>query len=255
MLRTFLLALVPLAWCACEEPTAAATRDGMVWIPGGEFVMGDDQGERNERPAHTVRVDPFWMDVHEVTNEQFARFVEATGYVTVAERVPDAGAFGDVPPEWLVAGSLLFVRPDGAVDPDNPSFWWQYVAGTNWRHPEGPDSDLEGRERHPVVHVSWEDANAYAEWAGKRLPTEAEWEFAARGGLAGASFPWGSEETPDGAWQANVWQGSFPGRDDRSDGFGGLAPAGSYPANGYGLVDMAGNAWEWCARKASLSAK
>ena len=230
---------------------------GMVWIPGGEFSMGcrDPRGELcggNEpmddaRPIHRVQVDGFWMDRTEVTNAEFARFVGASGYVTVAERVPRAEDFPGVPAEYLVPGSLVFSPPAQAVPLDDPARWWRYVPGASWRHPAGPGSDLIGRQSHPVVHVAFEDAAAYAAWAGKRLPTEAEWEFAARGGVAGESYAWGPDLTPEGRWMANIWQGGFPAGNTAADGFNGAAPVASFPANRYGLHDVAGNVWEWCA--------
>lgn len=216
-----------------------------MWIPAGRFAMGSAYGDPNELPVHEVSVSAFWLDVHEVTNAEFARFVEATGYVTLAERTPPHPE--TFPAALRVPGSLVFTRPEARVSLDDPGGWWTYRPGASWRHPEGPGSDLAGREHHPVVHVAHEDALAYARWAGKRLPTEAEWEWAARGGLAQAMFCWGDEATPGGAWRANVWQGEFPRADDGADGFVGTAPVGSFAPNGYGLFDMAGNVWEWCA--------
>jgi formylglycine-generating enzyme required for sulfatase activity len=199
------------------------------------------------RPIHRVYVDAFWMDRDEVTNAQYAEFAKATGYVTVAERTPTAQEFPDAPPENLVAGSVVFAPPAEAVPLDNHYRWWSYVKGANWRHPEGPKSGIDGRESFPVVHVAFEDAEAYARWAGKRLPTEAEWEFAARGGRPGALYAWGDALQPEGRWLANVWQGRFPLNDTHEDGFAGIAPTGQFPPNGYGLRDMAGNVWEWCS--------
>jgi formylglycine-generating enzyme required for sulfatase activity len=220
----------------------------MVWIPGGAFWMGsDDPHFRDAQPVHRVFVDGFWMDETEVTNEQFARFVRERGYVTVAERRPDAKDYPGVPPDKLVAGSVVFTPPGREIPLDNPYAWWRYVPGADWRHPEGPGSSLRGRETHPVVHVSWTDAVAYAKWAGGRLPTEAEWELAARGGLDRGRYVWGDQQTPGGRWPANVWQGRFPGENTAADGARGTAPVRSYPPNGYGLYDMAGNVWEWCA--------
>jgi formylglycine-generating enzyme len=237
-------------------PSAPAP-PGMVWIPGGEFSMGCEAASetlcgrpgvtRDARPIHRVYVDGFWMDRTEVTNEEFARFVQATGYVTVAERTPRAEDFPGAPPENLVAGSVVFTPPDRPVPLDNHYRWWSYVKGANWQHPLGPGSDLNGREHCPVVQVAYEDAAAYAKWAGKRLPTESEFEFAARGGLSGARYAWGNELKPDGKWRANIYQGPFPLNDSGEDGFAGLAPVGQFPANGYGLYDMAGNVWEWCS--------
>jgi sulfatase modifying factor 1 len=228
---------------------------GMVWIPGGEFSMGaQDAPEANDvamnathdsRPVHRVYVDGFFMDATDVTNAQFADFVNATGYVTVAERKPRAEDFPGAPPENLVAGSVVFAPPDGPVPLDNHFRWWTYVRGADWRHPSGGESDVINRGNYPVVHVAYEDVEAYAKWAGKRLPTEAEWEFAARGGLSGKPFVWGDTLRPDGQWMANTHQGQFPSRDTASDGHAGIAPVAQYPANGYGLYDMAGNVWQW----------
>jgi sulfatase modifying factor 1 len=231
--------------------------EGMAWIPGGEFSMGAAdplgpdanvvgmQATEDSRPIHRVYVDGFWMDVTEVTNRQFAKFVEATGYVTVAERTPTAEEFPGAPPENLVAGSVVFSPPDHAVPLDSHFRWWSYVKGASWRHPEGPESDLRGRDDFPVLHVAFEDAEAYAKWAGKRLPTEAEWEFAARGGLSGQTYPWGDDFKKDGRWMANTHQGHFPDHDTHADSHGGVAPVSQYPPNGYGLHDVAGNVWEW----------
>jgi formylglycine-generating enzyme len=242
------------------NPVAApeSAPPGMVWVPGGEFSMGCDLASEgmcslpgltgDALPVHRVQVDGFWMDATEVTNREFAAFVAATGYVTVAEHKPTAAEFPDAPPENLVAGSTVFTPTDGAVPLDNYLRWWSYVAGANWRHPEGPESSIDGRGDYPVVHVAWEDAVAYANWAGKRLPTEAEWEFAARGGEAGWLYPWGNDLRPGGRFQTNIHQGEFPivGGDSGEDGFRGLAPVRQYPANGYGLHDVSGNVWEWC---------
>jgi formylglycine-generating enzyme required for sulfatase activity len=221
---------------------------GMVWIPGGTFWRGSDNPRmRDARPIHQVAVDGFWMDQTAVTNEQFAQFVEATGYVTIAERIPDAKDFPGAPPEKLVAGSVVFTPPNGPVPLNNHLRWWNYLKGANWKHPDGPQSDLNGREKHPVVQVAWDDAVAYAQWAGKRLPTEAEFEFAARGGLDRKRYAWGDELKPGGQWVANIWQGRFPYENTAEDGYRAAAPVGSFPANGYGLYDVAGNVWEWCA--------
>jgi formylglycine-generating enzyme required for sulfatase activity len=227
----------------------------MVWIPGGEFMMGTDSEMSfpNERPAHRVRMDGFWMDDHEVTNAEFQQFVAATGYVTTAERKPEWEELQkQLPPDTpkpddslLVPGALVFTPTSGPVSLRDVSAWWRWVPGTSWRHPEGPGSSIAGREHHPVVQVSWYDATAYAQWAGKRLPTEAEWEFAARGGLAGKRFVWGDEPPTDTNVFANIWQGDFPYRNIKQDGFERTAPVKSFAPNGYGLYDMAGNVWEW----------
>jgi formylglycine-generating enzyme required for sulfatase activity len=220
--------------------------EGMVWIPGGEFTMGSEHFP-DSQPLHRVKVDGFWMDRTEVTNAQFAKFVEATGYVTVAERTPTPEDFPGVPTEDLVPGSLVFAQPTQAVGLDNFLQWWSFVPGANWRHPEGPDSSIAERMDEPVVQIAFEDAEAYAKWAGKRLPTEAEWEFAARGGLDGEPYVWGGEFNPGGKFLANTFQGHFPDNNTKADGFAAAAPAGSFSPNGYGLADMAGNVWEWCA--------
>jgi formylglycine-generating enzyme required for sulfatase activity len=202
---------------------------------------------RDAMPRHKAAVDGFWMDRTAVTNEQFEQFVKATGYVTVAERTPNPKDFPGAPPENLVAGSVVFTPPREAVPLDNHFRWWSYVKGANWRHPDGPTSNLEGRARHPVLQVAWEDAVAYAKWAGKRLPTEAEFEFAARGGLEDKKYAWGDELKPNGKWMANIWQGKFPIENTEEDGFRAAAPVGSFPPNGYGLYDMSGNVWQWCS--------
>lgn len=235
------------AWSPAAETPAKPPFNGMAQVPGGTFLMGSDTFYPEERPAHRVTVDGFWMDAHPVTNAGFACFVDATGYVTVAERAPDPGDYPGVDPALLVPGSLVFRRPLHRVNLDEPRFWWAYVPGACWRHPEGPGSTLAGRDRHPVVHVAHEDAEAYAAWAGKTLPTEAEWEFAARGGLDGAIFVWGDAFAPEGRMLANTWQGEFPWQNLATDGHEGTSPVGAFPANGYGLCDMAGNVWEWTA--------
>lgn len=217
----------------------------MSWIPGGTFRMGSADFYPEERPVHRVRVDGFWMDRHPVTVEAFRRFVKATGYVTVAERPPDPADYPGADAALLVPGSLVFCRPAGPVNLRDYRNWWRYVPGANWRHPRGPGSDDRGRERHPVTHVVCEDAAAYAAWAGKELPTEAEWEYAARGGLDGAVFSWGDEFAPGGQMMANTWQGEFPWQNLLTDGYEGTSPVGTFPANGYGLYDVTGNVWEW----------
>ena len=209
-----------LLLAACSH-RPAADHTGMVLIQGGEFDMGATRGHPFEGPVHRVRVDNFYLDETEVTNRQFASFVEATGFVTESEKQASSGVFDPAVGEWTL------------------------VEGASWRHPEGPGSTVDGREDSPVVHISWNDADAYARWAGKRLPTEAEWEYAARGGLKDSVYPWGDQLLPDGRHRANVWQGTFPLRDELLDGFGGIAPVKRFPPNGYGLYDMAGNVWEW----------
>ncbi len=225
-----------------RAPSAAPP--GMLWIPGGEFSMGVKPLAGHGRmtpttdatPIHRVYIDGFFMDATCVTNAEFAAFVAATGYITTAERPPAP----DVAP-----GSVVFAAPDHAVSLDDPAQWWRFVTGASWRHPLGPESDLAGKDRHPVVQMSYDDAQAYARWAGKRLPTEAEWELAARGGLSGKTFVWGDELKPGGRWMANTHQGNFPAKDTAEDGFAGIAPVAMFPANGYGLFDMAGNVWQW----------
>ncbi len=238
-------------------PPPGEAPPGMVWIPGGEFSMGTEDptdmvcggpdAMPDARPIHRVAVAGFWMDTTEVTNEQFARFADATGYITVAERPPRQEDFPDAPPENLVPGSVVFKPTPGPVPLTDHLQWWEYARGASWRHPQGPGSDLKGREKHPVVHVAYEDAEAYARWAGKRLPTEAEWEFAARGGLSGQPYSWGAELKPGGKWMANIYQGRFPMDDLAEDGFAGPAPVAKFPPNPFGLHDMAGNVWEWCS--------
>ena len=217
----------------------------MVWIAGGSFVMGCNKAYPEEAPAHRRAVDGFWIDKYTVTNEEFAKFVDATGYVTTAQRIPKAEDYPGALPEMLVAASVVFQKSNQPVDLRNHYNWWTYVPGADWRHPEGPESSIEDRARHPVVHVSYEDAEAYAKWVGKNLPTEAEWEFAARGGLDGAMYAWGEEMNPGGKQMANTWQGEFPWRNLREDGYEGVAPVGQFPPNGYGIYDMIGNVWEW----------
>ncbi len=225
------------------SPTPPAP--GMAWIPGGTFQMGSDNFYLEERPVRTTSVDGFWMDREPVTNRQFTRFVRETGYKTVAERQPNAADYPGALPELLVPGSMVFRRTSHAVPLDDYSQWWEWTPGASWQRPEGPGSGVSKRKRHPVVHVAYEDVQAYCAWAGKILPSEAEWEFAARGGLDGATFAWGDDETPDGQRMANTWQGEFPWQNTVEDGYPGASPVGSYPANGYGLFDMTGNVWEW----------
>ena len=220
----------------------------MVFVPGGEFTMGlDDPRFPEAGPAHRVRVSPFWIDATEVSNAQFERFVRATGYVTVAERRPRAQDFPGVPADRLVAGSIVFTPPRQAVPLDHPARWWRYAAGANWRHPEGPGSTILGREQHPVVHIAYDDALAYAAWAGKRLPTEAEWEFAARGGGAAAPNARGGAASAQVRHSANTFQGRFPHADTAEDGFAGTSPVTAFPPDARGLYGMSGNAWEWVA--------
>ena len=228
------------------NPSTAPGRapDGMAWIPGGEFWMGADEFP-DAQPWHRVYVDGFWMDKSEVTNEQFEKFAKATGYVTIAERTPRAEDFPGAPPENLVAGSVVFSPPDHPVKLNDHFQWWSYINGANWRHPEGPKSHIKGRGNYPVVHIAFEDAVTYAKWAGKRLPTEAEFEFAQRGGLDRKLYAWGDEFKPGGRIMANTFQGHFPDRNTVEDGYAAAAPVGSFPPNNYGLYDMAGNVWEW----------
>ena len=218
---------------------------GMRLVDGGAFAMGSERFYPEEAPVHRVRVDSFWIDELPVTNAQFARFIAETGHVTFAEIAPDPADYPGMLPEMAVAGSVVFRKPGGPVSLDDPSQWWEFCPGADWRHPLGPDSNLDGLEDHPVVQVAYSDAKAYAEWAGKDLPSEAEWEFAARGGLDGTDYAWGNELAPGGAMLANYWQGIFPFANQLLDGWERTSPAGSFPANGYGLYDMIGNVWEW----------
>jgi formylglycine-generating enzyme required for sulfatase activity len=229
----------------------------MVWIAGGEFTMGSDGAlaRANERPPHRVRVSGFWLDAAPVTNAQFEQFVKATGYVTVAERKPDWEELKkQLPPDTpkpddstLVPGSMVFVPSDGPVDLARMENFWAWTPGASWRHPEGKHSTIADRASHPVVHVCWDDAVAFAAWAGKRLPTEAEWELAARGGTAGTTYWWGDEFRPGGRFMANTWTGRFPYENTKADGFAGTSPVKTFPPNGYGLFDMGGNVWNWCS--------
>ena len=237
------------------------TPKGMVWIPGGEFSMGSTGKATGKSccsvcskatvadclPVHRISVDGFWMDATDVTNDEFEKFIKATGYVTIAERVPTKEEFPNAPAENLVAGSVVFTPTKEPVPLDNHLRWWNYVKGADWRHPSGPDSNIKGHGNDPVVQVAYDDAVAYAKWAGKRLPTEAEWEFAQRGGLSGKLFAWGDEFNPGGKYMANTYQGVFPVKDSGEDGFAGISPVKSFPPNGYGLYDMAGNVWQWCS--------
>ena len=235
---------------ATQEATPASApprppAENMVWIPGGTFLMGSDRHYPEEAPAHKVKVAGFWIGAYAVTNAEFARFVDATGYVTVAERPADPADYPGAQPELLVPASVVFKKTHGPVDLSNPYNWWTYVAGADWRHPRGYDSSIDNLLDHPVVHVAFEDAEAYTRWRGHELPTEAEWEFAARGGLEAAEFTWGDEYTPSGKPMANTWQGEFPWQNRVEDGHEWTAPVGSFAPNGYGLYDMAGNVWEW----------
>jgi formylglycine-generating enzyme required for sulfatase activity len=245
-----------LATTLSDEQAPSATPPGMVWIPGGEFSMGSADPTKgghchepmdDARPIHRVSVSGFFMDATEVTNASFAEFTKATGYVTLAERTPTAAELPNAPAEALVAGSIVFTKSTELIPLDQPLRWWRYVPGADWRHPTGPGSSLDGRENHPVVHVTYSDALAYARWAKKDLPTEAEWEFAARGGKSGQLYPWGNELAPNGTARANTYQGTFPVHDVASDGFAGTAPVASYPPNDFGLYDVSGNVWEWTA--------
>ncbi len=219
----------------------------MVYIKGGTFQMGSSNFA-DAKPIHEVTLSPFYMDEHEVTNNQYAAFVEATGYITVAERPLDPEDFPNVDPKVLVPGSAVFKAPNQVQGMQNHLQWWDYIPGANWRHPEGPESSIEGKGDHPVTQLAYEDAEAYAKWAGKRLPTEAEWEFAAKEGKhSDETYYWGSEKTPHGEWMANIFQGTFPTHNSKEDGYESTAPVKSFPPNLYGLYDMEGNVWEWCS--------
>src|SRR4051812_39088773 len=218
---------------------------GMVWIAGGTFLMGSDRHYPEERPAHKVAVGDFWMDRHLVTNAQFRRFVAATGHITIAEVAPDPRDYPAARPQVLHPSSMVFVKPAGPVDMEDIGNWWQFMRGADWRHPQGPGSSLDGLDDHPVVHVAYRDAQAYAAWTDKAIPSEAEWEFAARGGLEGMEFPWGDEPMPGGRPMANFWHGQFPWQNLGADGYESISLVGVFAPNGYGLFDMVGNVWEW----------
>ena len=233
---------------AFRVPNGGSTRPpGMIWIPNGTFRMGSNDHYPEEAPVHHVAVDGFWMDATPVTNRDFATFVAATGHVTTAEIIPDPRDYPGALPEMIYAGSLVFRKTRGPVNLDHWGLWWDFRRGAWWREPQGPGSSIAGLDDHPVVHVSHADALAYARWAGKALPTEAEWEFAARGGIDGAPFAWGTAMRPGGRIMANTWQGAFPYRNTREDGWEATSPVGTFPANSYGLHDMIGNVWEWTA--------
>ncbi len=233
------------------------SHEDMVWLPAATFTMGatDQEGRADEYPAHQVKLDGFWMDKHEVTNAQFRKFVESTGYVTTAEQKPDWNEMKKQlppgtpkPPDSMLApGALVFSPPSYSVPLDDPGQWWKWVRGADWHHPTGPGSTIKGKDNFPVVNVSWYDAQAFCKWAGKRLPTEAEWEYAARGGLSLKKYPWGNEDPESGKPKANTWQGNFPNKNTDWDGYYGTAPVMSFAPNGFGLYDMAGNVWEWCS--------
>ena len=225
----------------------AAGPENMIWVPDGRFLMGSNNFYPEERPAFQESVQGFWIDPHPVTNAGFRQFVSATGYVTASERQPDPAAYPDADPSLLAPGSLVFRKPRGPVNLRDYRVWWEYAPGADWRHPEGLDSTVDGRDDHPVVHITYEDACAYADWAGKVLPTESEWEFAARGGLDGAPYAWGEAFAPEGRAMANTWQGRFPWENLKVDGYEGTSPVKAFPANGDGLYDMIGNVWEWTA--------
>jgi len=219
----------------------------MVWVPPGKSVIGSDAHYVEERPAHLASIDGFWIDRYPVTNDRFAEFVDATGYITFAEMPPNAADYPGAIVELLRPGSLVFTKPHHPVDLRQLSNWWSFILGADWRHPQGPDSTIDGLGNHPVVHVAYADVEAYAVWAGKEVPTEAEWEHAARGGIENAVYAWGNELTPNGRFMANTWQGRFPYENLREDGYEGTSPVDAFPPNGYGAHDMIGNVWEWTA--------
>jgi formylglycine-generating enzyme required for sulfatase activity len=258
----FPILLLFLCLWACQnsqpkEKQPVQKQDGMVLIPAGTLNMGgdNDQADKNEFPKHEVVIDGFWMDETEVTNAEFRKFVEETGYQTVAERpIVWEEIAASLPPNTpkppdslLQPGALVFHKTAQPVPMNNPALWWQWTIGANWQHPEGPDSDIKNKDQHPVVQIAWEDAMVYCQWAKKRLPTEAEWEWAARGGKTGNIYPWGNEKVNEGAAKANYWQGLFPYQNTQKDGYFTTAPVKSYAPNGYGLYDMPGNVWEWCS--------
>jgi len=236
---------IPMTTDRPDAVPGPAPHPDMMWIPGGTFRMGSEDHYPEERPVHRVSVDGFWIDRAPVTNAEFERFVAATGHVTFAEIPPNPADYPGAKKALLQPGSLVFVKPPGPVDLNDFHNWWTFMLGADWRHPQGPASSIKRRDRHPVVHVAFSDAEAYAAWAGKALPTEAEWEFAARGGLDGAAYAWGDELTMNGRQMTNYWQGSFPWQNLKEDGYEGTSPVGAFPPNGYGLVDVTGNVWEW----------
>jgi formylglycine-generating enzyme len=240
---------------AVRVQPSVAPMSGMAWIAPGGFAMGSGLFYAEERPVRRVEVNGFWIDRHPVTVREFRRFVAETGYRTLAERTPEARLYPDADPDQLVAGSLVFRKPRGRVPLSDVRRWWAYVPGACWHHPEGAHSDVAERARHPVVHVAYEDARAFAVWSGKALPTEAEWEYAARGGLDGAVFAWGDDPRPGGRLMANTWQGEFPWKNTKANGYEGTSPVGVFPPNGYGLYDITGNVWEWTADAFALAAQ
>ncbi len=228
-----------------EEASLIPPSGNMIWIPGGSFMMGSNNHYEEEAPAHKVTVDGFWMDTYELTNAEFKKFVDETGYITFCEKPPNPDDYPGALPEMLVPASVVFRKPDHRVDTRDYFNWWTYIPGANWKHPFGPDSSIEDKDNYPVVHLAYEDVEAYAKWAGKEIPTEAEWEFASRGGLDEKEYAWGDEMYPDEKAMANTWQGEFPHENILTDGFELMAPVGSFPPNGYGLYDIIGNVWEW----------